>query len=178
MTPPFPINDSVNLAPLNAESFRNDAMWEDAVQGADISDHIVGEVRPRAVLANAVILAIAFVHVIGIVFTGPSQDMTGIEARRIVAFVSTHWHWPVAVRKVKGYAMCFMRTLLEINLSIAVTVFSEWPQKTIIRIVRLHGLYKPLAVRDCVRLDSTHRCSPVTSVSGGCAFASALPFSL
>ena|ERR1017187_6040346 len=93
------------------------------------------------------------------------NDVGWIKARWIIADMASFGRRPATVNKIKDKSR--NPGLLSVKGDHAIASnSSEWPKQTLIRVMVVDGRDEPIEFAARARLDSTHRCSPVTAVLG------------
>src|ERR1039458_187622 len=93
------------------------------------------------------------------------SNMPWIKTGSYVTGMSSFWGGPAAIGEIESQSRGFNILLVKPDNSITFG-FSKGPKQTFIRVVVVDGRDEPIEFAAGARIDSTHRCSPVTAVLG------------
>jgi hypothetical protein len=133
------------------------------VFSANLPYDLVSQFRPRHRLASWLSPASNFIC--DIVSLCALNQVSWIETEFYITSVSNTRLRPSAIGDVERKLMNANAFPLKPAVRIGSLGFIKRPQKAFVRVAMIANRFlNPLITRDCVSLDATHRCSPVTSV--------------
>lgn len=138
MLPCSPSNDVVNVlaveSVLNTENFCSVSSFTGNVFGSHLTNFFLCNLGILCFGTTDTTLALS--HVVAVIYLSSRNYVQRINARRIVASVSSKWLWPSSVMQVKGNPMRQLWLSAKKKRSIALGwiagVLGEWPDDAFI----------------------------------------------